>query len=118
MSDWMVGGIGLTLLGVLLCWTAKHSICDDVDYRRIPGLRTPDTLRSRESWLAAHRRIHRLLWRTGLAGIVIGTACIVWDFVSGRGNAELIVVLCLVAFAPVAVVAYRAGNGAAREAIR
>jgi hypothetical protein len=115
MSDWVFGGIGLTLLGALLCWTAKCAIRDDVDYRRIPGLRTPDTLRSRESWLAAHRRIHHLLWRSGLAGVVIGVGCILWGFVSGSGNAELIIVLCLVAFLPVAVVSYQAGNGAARE---
>jgi hypothetical protein len=118
MSDWAVGGVGLTLLGTLLCWTAKHSIRDDVDYRRIPGLRTPDTLRSRESWRAAHRRIQYLLWRSGLAGIVIGVGCIVWDFIDGRGNAELIIVLCLVAFVPVAIVAYRVGNSAAREVSR
>jgi hypothetical protein len=46
---------------------------------------------------------------------LIGVGCILWGFVSVSGNAELIIALCLVAFLPVAVVSYQAGNGAARE---
>lgn len=112
MAGRIVGGIGVSLIGALMCWLAAHSIRDDVNYRKMPGLRTPETLESWAAWLAAHRRISPVMWRTGLAALLLGAVGVIWGVIDGRGSAEVAMIICLAVFIPVVIYVYRAGTKA------
>ncbi|MBI9115750.1 SdpI family protein [Sanguibacter sp. YZGR15] len=116
MNDWVFAGLAFAAIGGFLLWTAVHSVRQDVDHRRSPGLRTPTTLESRQAWLAAHRRISPVLWRTGLVTMILSVAAVIWGSVDGGGNAEAFVVGCLLTFLPVLVHVYVRGSRAASEA--
>lgn len=68
-------------LGWLVAFTARASLRPSVDRYRSPGVRTAATMRSTEHWYAAHRRVERPLYRTGILlavvsplPVVLGTA--------------------------------------------
>ncbi|MFG1650758.1 SdpI family protein [Micromonospora sp. NPDC049275] len=58
-------------LGWLVAYTARAALRPSVDRYRSPGVRTTATTRSTAHWYAAHRRIERPLYRTGIALAVV-----------------------------------------------
>ncbi len=114
MSDALFADLALCAIGSLLCWTAVHAVAPDVDRHRSPGLRTPATLSSQDAWLAAHRRIQPVVWRSGLCGVAVSAACSVALALGWSQGSNVAVVLGMMAlFLPCAVRIMVVGDRAA-----
>ena len=102
--------------GLLLLWAARAAASGRLRRNGIAGIRTPSTMASDESWLAAHRRAERPTVLAGVAAIASGLLALLLP-APVPVLAGLVIVACVVMLGLVLWGAW-VGGRAAREAVR
>lgn len=75
VGDVLLVVIGYGVIAAMFFFMATYSArgrCGKWDYDRLPGIMTPNTLHTRETWIAAHRPLRRYFAALGWLYIVCG----------------------------------------------